>query len=68
MLFWQLLIGFLVNFGVAPLAGAWIEILRRRMDFDGLSVAPLAGAWTEIEQMLLYHGPAESRSPRRSVD
>ena len=33
---------------VAPLAGAWIEILRRRTSAGCLSVAPLAGAWIEM--------------------
>ena len=33
---------------VAPLAGAWIEIARRRRRLRERSVAPLAGAWIEI--------------------
>ena len=34
--------------GVAPLAGAWIEITRSYVLSVGLPVAPLAGAWIEI--------------------
>ena len=38
---------------VAPLAGAWIEILAGYIDRSGHLVAPLAGAWIEI---LSYSG------------
>ena len=34
---------------VAPLAGAWIEILGRQYNDCGEPVAPLAGAWIEIK-------------------
>ena len=34
--------------GVAPLAGAWIEIRRDRTGGRADHVAPLAGAWIEI--------------------
>ena len=34
--------------GVAPLAGAWIEINVRECDRVAVCVAPLAGAWIEI--------------------
>ena len=34
---------------VAPLAGAWIEMPRRRRDGKSDDVAPLAGAWIEID-------------------
>ena len=34
---------------VAPLAGAWIEILLREEPQKFVDVAPLAGAWIEIE-------------------
>ena len=34
---------------VAPLAGAWIEIVLRPAAHRSLKVAPLAGAWIEIE-------------------
>ena len=33
---------------VAPLAGAWIEILHTPRYAKGRLVAPLAGAWIEI--------------------
>ena len=33
---------------VAPLAGAWIEIVGTLVQDDLESVAPLAGAWIEI--------------------
>ncbi len=33
---------------VAPLAGAWIEILKTEEVFTLPEVAPLAGAWIEI--------------------
>ena len=34
--------------GVAPLAGAWIEIILRLRESKAALVAPLAGAWIEI--------------------
>ena len=40
----------LVTFAVAPLAGAWVEILLIRLMVLLLLVAPLAGAWVEIER------------------
>ena len=33
---------------VAPLAGAWIEMIESASSLIRLSVAPLAGAWIEI--------------------
>ncbi len=33
---------------VAPLVGAWIEILRKLMQNRTIMVAPLVGAWIEI--------------------
>ena len=33
---------------VAPLAGAWIEILKQTRKSKKEMVAPLAGAWIEI--------------------
>ena len=42
---------------VAPLAGAWIEIL---LDLNDITreyfVAPLAGAWIEIVAPVIYAG------------
>ena len=34
--------------GVAPLAGAWVEIVSYRRTSERKGVAPLAGAWVEI--------------------
>ena len=33
---------------VAPLAGAWIEIVEAAKELKSIDVAPLAGAWIEI--------------------
>ena len=33
---------------VAPLVGAWIEILTEKSIQDAIEVAPLVGAWIEI--------------------
>ena len=33
---------------VAPLVGAWIEILALSADIPACSVAPLVGAWIEM--------------------
>ena len=38
---------------VAPLAGAWIEIMLVKVFHALLMVAPLAGAWIEISLTLL---------------
>ncbi len=35
---------------VAPLAGAWIEIIWAASSWARSSVAPLAGAWIEIKE------------------
>ena len=34
---------------VAPLVGAWIEILTEKSIQDAIDVAPLVGAWIEIQ-------------------
>ena len=45
------------GYGVAPLAGAWIEMdVIIRSFFSGICVAPLAGAWIEI-----YHTEKNGR-------
>ena len=42
----------LVTFAVAPLAGAWVEIMFRfKTGTPARIVAPLAGAWVEIVDM-----------------
>ena len=40
--------------GVAPLAGAWIEIWKVVSVAISFSVAPLAGAWIEIGDSMHY--------------
>ena len=53
---------------VAPLAGAWIEIINAFYYVPGVCVAPLAGAWIEILVLNWETSIALSRSPRGSVD
>ena len=58
----------MAKIAVAPLVGAWIEILFSdvsRMIFD---VAPLVGAWIEIVTVSPKTANANGRSPRGSVD
>ena len=45
--------------GVAPLAGAWIEMLYILIQYRYKSVAPLAGAWIEIDEKI-----QNGRTPR----
>ena len=53
--------------GVAPHAGAWIEMIKDLLDVVTAIVAPHAGAWIEI-----YESPVlnreERRPPRGGVD
>ena len=53
---------------VAPLAGAWIEILMTDGTIETESVAPLAGAWIEILPNHRKRCRVDRRSPRGSVD
>ena len=53
---------------VAPLAGAWIEILQSPTIQVRLCVAPLAGAWIEISKGLPVTHFLNRRSPCGSVD
>ena len=46
----------LVTFAVAPLAGAWVEMLSHIYDSTKALVAPLAGAWVEIPVTELHPG------------
>ncbi len=39
---------------VAPLAGAWIEIVKGLVASLSLTVAPLAGAWIEMELLMVF--------------
>ena len=47
----MLLVNFIVS-SVAPLAGAWIEMIDCQNDTNSLSVAPLAGAWIEMRVII----------------
>ena len=51
---------------VAPLVGAWIEIVLLCNNTYRYTVAPLVGAWIEILTYLLVS--MHRRSPRGSVD
>ena len=53
---------------VAPLAGAWIEILFHLLTPFSVLVAPLAGAWIEIVFRAFLDMPESRRSPCGSVD
>ena len=53
---------------VAPLAGAWIEMLKESLMFTLVTVAPLAGAWIEIWHGKEYARIDSCRSTRGSVD
>ena len=58
----------LVTFAVAPLAGAWVEIIYGSGGMNvAWNVAPLAGAWVEIPISVVTVCCAPSRSPRGSV-
>ena len=52
---------------VAPLAGAWVEIGRFKIEESTDGVAPLAGAWVEMVKRLLKSARKKGRSPRGSV-
>ena len=53
---------------VAPLVGAWIEILEATSPTSPIQVAPLVGAWIEIADQHQGDLSALRRSPRGSVD
>ncbi len=53
---------------VAPLAGAWIEIVGVGVEVSDTAVAPLAGAWIEMFPDACYFCTLFCRSPRGSVD
>ena len=54
--------------GVAPLVGAWIEIMYQIIAFFIFFVAPLVGAWIEIKIAIEAGYTDISRSSCRSVD
>ena len=56
------------NDKVAPLAGAWIEIMNRQTLPGIRKVAPLAGAWIEMLSVAEQTSVETGRSPRGSVD
>ena len=53
---------------VAPLVGAWIEMLLLCYTKDNKLVAPLVGAWIEIYICHTVTTCNRCRSPRGSVD
>ena len=53
---------------VAPLVGAWIEILETKTISIPWIVAPLVGAWIEILDVLATYKEQICRSSCRSVD
>ena len=53
---------------VAPLAGAWIEIILISIFRKHCTVAPLAGAWIEILLIKVDYQNLFRRPPHRSVD
>ena len=53
---------------VAPLVGAWIEILTMSGLIFAMTVAPLVGAWIEIMDVFLSDVQENCRSSRGSVD
>ena len=55
-------------YNVAPLAGAWIEIIGFELHPEHEKVAPLAGAWIEIRRVSKRNRGLLRRSPRGSVD
>ena len=55
-------------FGVAPHAGAWIEINIDPKHFNLIKVAPHAGAWIEICSRVKDCHYRMGRTSRRCVD
>ena len=53
---------------VAPLVGAWIEIITENFGDLDSGVAPLVGAWIEMCDSDRVRPGKRSRSPRGSVD
>ena len=53
---------------VAPLAGAWIEMLGIKEGLVAEIVAPLAGAWIEMTGCGVGAAGGCSRTPRGCVD
>ena len=53
---------------VAPLVGAWIEIIIEAAAKTAIMVAPLVGAWIEIILNSSFSTASKRRSSRGSVD
>ena len=53
---------------VAPLVGAWIEIVIGQLNIVDILVAPLVGAWIEISSNTHGSTCVLGRSSRGSVD
>ena len=53
---------------VAPLAGAWIEMIPFLARGVHILVAPRAGAWIEIKSDCVNSVASSSRTPRGCVD
>ena len=51
--------------GVAPLAGAWIEIQGKVTIITSNMVAPLAGAWIEINGYFVFNEKSNMSLPLR---
>ena len=53
---------------VAPIVGAWIEIIKFICCYNCRTVAPIVGAWIEIKVDRYDYNECLSRSYRGSVD
>ena len=58
----------MVKIAVAPLTGAWIEIVAVSGKQPPMRVAPLTGAWIEIGASGKVDESVVRRSPHGSVD
>ena len=54
--------------GVAPLVGAWIEILETGQPYKIVPVAPLVGAWIEMPRLFWRTNRSIRRTPCGCVD
>ena len=58
----------MAKIAVAPLVGAWIEIIFPGYPGKSKTVAPLVGAWIEMFVEKVRQLKIARRSPRGSVD
>ena len=56
-----------MTFAVAPLVGAWVEMIISSKVAAYPDVAPLVGAWVEIRDTGIWPSFLYRRSPRGSV-